>query len=124
MGIGVIASEQKYRFNWNAPIHVSAHDPNVIYHAANVLLRSEDRGFNWTEISPDLTRDEEDKQGKGSGPYTNENIEIYNTIFAIEESPHDADTPFGLEQMMVCYMSRGTEEQTGATLPLAVSAAV
>jgi len=92
VGIGVIASEQKYRFNWNAPIHVSAHDPKVIYHAANVLLRSEDRGFNWTEISPDLTRDEVDKQGKGSGPYTNENIEIYNTIFAIEESPHDANT--------------------------------
>jgi len=64
----------------------------VIYHAANVLLKSEDRGFNWTEISPDLTRNEKDKQGKGSGPYTNENIEVYNTIFAIAESPHDADT--------------------------------
>jgi photosystem II stability/assembly factor-like uncharacterized protein len=91
LGLGVVASEQKYRFNWNAPIHVSVHDPQVIYHAANVLLKSEDRGFNWTEVSPDLTRDEEDKQGKGSGPYTNENIEMYNTIFAIEESPHDAD---------------------------------
>jgi len=57
-----------------------------------VLLKSEDRGFNWTEISPDLTRNEKDKQGKGSGPYTNENIEVYNTIFAIAESPHDANT--------------------------------
>jgi photosystem II stability/assembly factor-like uncharacterized protein len=92
LGLGVVATEQKYRFNWNAPIHVSSHDPSVIYHAAQVLLRSNDRGFNWTEISPDLTRDEEDKQGKGSGPYTNENIEVYNTIFAIEESPHDANT--------------------------------
>ncbi len=92
LGLGVVASEQKYRFNWNAPIHVSAHDPQVIYHAANVLLKSADRGFNWTEVSPDLTRNEEDKQGQGSGPYTNENIEIYNTIFAIEESPHDANT--------------------------------
>ena len=92
LGLGVPASEQKFRFNWNAPIHVSSHDPNVIYHAANVLLRSEDRGFNWTEVSPDLTRDEEDKQGRGSGPYTNENIEIYNTILALEESPHDSDT--------------------------------
>jgi photosystem II stability/assembly factor-like uncharacterized protein len=92
LGLGVVASEQKYRFNWNAPIHVSAHDPGVIYHAANVLLKSEDRGFNWTEISPDLTRNEIDKQGKGSGPYTNENIEVYNTIFALAESPHDANT--------------------------------
>lgn len=92
LGLGVPASEQKLRFNWNAPIHVSAHDPSVIYHAANVLLRSDDRGYRWTEVSPDLTRDEEDKQGRGSGPYTNENIEVYNTIFALEESPHDADT--------------------------------
>ncbi len=92
LGLGVPASEQKLRFNWNAPIHVSVHDPNVIYHAANMLLRSEDRGHTWTEVSPDLTRDEEDKQGLGAGPYTNENIEVYNTIFALEESPHDANT--------------------------------
>ena len=39
-----------------------------------------------------MTRNEKDKQGKGSGPYTNENIEVYNTIFAIAESPHDANT--------------------------------
>ena len=92
LGLGVVATEQKYRFNWNAPIHVSVHDPKVIYHGANVLLKSEDRGFHWTEVSPDLSRNEEDKQGKGSGPYTNENIEVYNTIFAFEESPHDAAT--------------------------------
>ena len=92
LGLGVEAKEQKLRFNWNAPIHVSEHDGTVIYHAANVVLRSDDRGFTWQAISPDLTRDEEDKQGPGSGPYTNENIEVYNTIFAFEESPHDADT--------------------------------
>ncbi|MEE4161325.1 MAG: hypothetical protein V2I25_02385 [Woeseiaceae bacterium] len=91
-GLGVEAKDSKYRFNWNSPIHVSLHDPSVIYHAANVLLKSTDRGFNWTEASPDLTRDEADKQGKGAGPYTNENIEQYNTIFAFAESPHDADT--------------------------------
>ena len=92
LGLGLPASEQKLRFNWNAPIHVSAHNPEVIYHAANVLLRSDDRGFNWTEVSPDLTRNESDKQGSGSGPYTNEKIEVYNTIFSLEESPHDANT--------------------------------
>jgi hypothetical protein len=92
LGLGVEAKDQKLRFNWNAPIHVSEHDSAVIYHAANVLLRSDDRGFTWRAVSPDLTRNEEDKQGPGSGPYTNENIEVYNTIFAIEESPHDADT--------------------------------
>lgn len=91
-GLGRMSSDAKYRFNWNAPIHVSLHDPSVIYHAANVLLKSTDRGFSWSEASPDLTRNETDKHGKGAGPYTNENIEQYNTIFSLEESPHDADT--------------------------------
>ncbi|MEO1574567.1 MAG: hypothetical protein AAFU65_06355, partial [Pseudomonadota bacterium] len=91
-GLGTRSRDSKYRFNWNAPIHVSTHDASVIYHGANVLLKSDDRGFNWTEISPDLTRNEADKHGEGAGPYTNENIEQYNTIFAFAESPHDAQT--------------------------------
>ncbi len=91
-GLGRLTRDARYRFNWNAPIHVSLHDPKVIYHGANVLLKSTNRGYDWSEVSPDLTRDEDDKQGKGSGPFTNENIEQYNTIFAFAESPHDADT--------------------------------
>ncbi|MFT4767742.1 MAG: photosystem II stability/assembly factor-like uncharacterized protein [Glaciecola sp.] len=91
-GLGQLASDSKYRFNWNAPIHVSLHDPKVLYHGGNVLLKSVNRGFDWAEASPDLTRNEADKQGQGSGPYTNENIEQYNTIFSFAESPHDADT--------------------------------
>ncbi|MEE4279308.1 MAG: hypothetical protein V2I82_12635 [Halieaceae bacterium] len=90
-GLGLLARDAKYRFNWNAPIHVSVHNPEVIYHGGNVLLKSSNRGFDWVEASPDLTRNEDDKQGKGSGPYTNENIEQYNTIFSFAESPHDAD---------------------------------
>ena len=91
-GLGQLTRDARYRFNWNAPIHVSVHDPKVIYHGANVLLKSTNRGYDWTEVSPDLTRDEDDKQGRGAGPFTNENIEQYNTIFAFAESPHDAAT--------------------------------
>ena len=84
----------KYRFNWNAPIVVSSHDANVIYHAGNILMRSRDRGRSWEEASPDLTRDEDDKQGPGGGPITNEGAggEIYNTIIYVSESPHDPGT--------------------------------
>ena len=88
-GVGVQPRNSRYRANWNAPILVSRHDPKVIYHATQLLLRSTDRGYNWTEISPDLTRNEIDKQGKMGRPYSNENIEVYNTIFALAESPHD-----------------------------------
>ena len=94
MAAAVPPREMKYRFNWNAPIIVSQHDPSVIYHAANVVLKSSDRGASWEEVSPDLTRDDEEKQGPGGGPITNEGAggEIYNTILYLAESPHDADT--------------------------------
>ncbi len=92
LAFGVPAKERRYRFNWNAPILVSQHDPKVIYHAGNVLFRSTDRGQSWTAISPDLTRNETDKQGPGGFPITNEVSENYNTIFYVAESPHDAKT--------------------------------
>lgn len=44
------------RFNWDAPINVSAHDPKRIYHASQRVWRSDDRGDSWTAVSPDLTK--------------------------------------------------------------------
>ncbi len=83
--------EQSARFNWNAPIISSPHDRNTIYHAGNVVFRTTDRGLSWDTVSPDLTRDEEDKQGPGGGPYTNEGAggENYNTLMYLVESPHE-----------------------------------
>ncbi len=91
-GLASIPSEQKYRFNWNAPIVASDHNPSVLYHGANVVLRSTDRGNSWIPISPDLTRNEKEKQGPGGSPITNEGAggEVYNTIFTIAESPRQA----------------------------------
>ena len=39
-------------------------------------------GKTWKEVSPDLTRNEKEKQGKGGGPYTNEAVgaENYGTL--------------------------------------------
>ena len=83
------AREMKYRFNWSAPIVVSAFDPSVIYHGANVLLRSRDRGRTWEEASADLTRAQDEKLGYGGGPITNEGAggEIYGTLASVAESP-------------------------------------
>ena len=92
LAFGVSPSERKYRFNWNAPVIVSEHDPNVIYHAGNVVLESTDRGHSWTEISPDLSRDNPETQGPGGFPITNEVSENYNTIMYLAESPRSADT--------------------------------
>lgn len=48
--------EPAERFNWDAPINVSAHDPKRIYFASQRVWRSDDRGDSWTPISGDLTK--------------------------------------------------------------------
>jgi photosystem II stability/assembly factor-like uncharacterized protein len=48
--------EPAYRFNWNAPILISPHDPKTIYFGGNFLFKSTDRGDKWETISADLTR--------------------------------------------------------------------
>ncbi len=85
------AEDNRYRFQWTAPIHVSPHDPKVVYHAANVLFRTEDGGQSWKAISPDLTRNDKSKQKWSGGPITGDNtgVEWYDTIFAVAESPKE-----------------------------------
>lgn len=94
MVYGKDSKDLKYRTNWNAPVIVSPHDPSVIYFGAQYLLKSDDRGTTWSEISPDLTRNDPAKQGRNGGPITPENVgaEFYNTIFYIAESPVEEGT--------------------------------
>jgi photosystem II stability/assembly factor-like uncharacterized protein len=91
LGLSIAPKDSKYRYNWNAPIITSPHDRNTIYHAGNVVFKSTDEGQSWQVISPDLTKNELDKQGPGGGPFTNEAAggENYNTITALVESQHE-----------------------------------
>jgi len=91
---GRAAKDLKYRFQWTAPILLSPHDPDTLYHAAQVLLRSRDGGQTWDEISPDLTRNDASKQDYSGGPIAHEftGVETYDTIFYVVESPHEAGT--------------------------------
>jgi photosystem II stability/assembly factor-like uncharacterized protein len=75
------------RWNWCAPILVSPHDSDVIYHGANVVVRSAYRGEVWEEISPDLTTNDPSKLPTGKGG--DGNIQ-YCTITTIDESPLEA----------------------------------
>jgi photosystem II stability/assembly factor-like uncharacterized protein len=88
---GHAASELKYRFQWTAPILISPHDHRVVYHAANVLFKTSDGGRHWTPISPDLTRNDKSKQKWSGGPITGDNtgVEVYDTIYALAESPKE-----------------------------------
>jgi photosystem II stability/assembly factor-like uncharacterized protein len=81
----------KYRYNWNAPIIWSKHEPNAFYHGSQKLIKTTDNGKSWIEVSPDLTRNDTTKQGKGGGPLTNEVVgaENYGTLAYVIESPHE-----------------------------------
>ena len=50
------ADEETDRFNWDAPILISPHDPARIFFASQRLWRSDDRGESWEAISGDLSR--------------------------------------------------------------------
>lgn len=84
--------ELEYRFNWNSPIIQSPHDPLTVYFGSNVVFKTTDFGDSWEQISPDLTTDDEDKQGPAGGPawYENTVAEWHTTIISLAESPHTA----------------------------------
>lgn len=79
----------KLRANWNSPVIVSPHDPDVIYYGSQYLMKSTDRGASWEILSEDLTRNDKEHQGLGGYPISNEQItaESYNNLFVIAESP-------------------------------------
>ncbi len=47
--------EPSERFNWDAPILISPHDPARLYYASQRVWRSDDRGDSWRPVSGDLT---------------------------------------------------------------------
>lgn len=82
-------NELKYRFQRVSPIHVSPHDPSIVYHCSQYVHRTTDEGRTWETISPDLTAFEADKQVISGAPITRDitGEEFYSTIYAIRESP-------------------------------------
>ncbi len=88
-----------FRSNWEAPIAFSgrstplagarsAQDDSIGYYGANVLFATRDRGRTWTIVSPDLTRNDPDKQRVAGGPINTDvsGAEFYDTIFDIAPS--------------------------------------
>jgi photosystem II stability/assembly factor-like uncharacterized protein len=47
--------EKPFRFNWQTPIHLSRHNPTVLYMGSNKFHRSMDQGDTWQTFEPDLT---------------------------------------------------------------------
>lgn len=84
------------RFNWDAPIEVSHHEPTRLYFASYRVWRSDDRGDSWTPISGDLTRSQErielpimGRVQSWDNPWDISAMSNYNTVTSIGESPVD-----------------------------------
>jgi photosystem II stability/assembly factor-like uncharacterized protein len=80
------------RYNWNTPFFLSPHNPDVVYAAANRVLKSDWRGDDLYPISPDLTRADEEKiliSTTTTGGITPDNTgaETFGTIVSLAESP-------------------------------------
>lgn len=89
--------EDPERFNWDAPILVSPHEPTRLYFASHRVWRSDDRGDSWRAISGDLTKNQERIElpimGSTQGwdmPWDMLAMSNYNTITSISESALEA----------------------------------
>ncbi len=102
------AKDMKYRFDWNSPIIWSKHEPGVFYHGAQYLMRTADTGRTWKEVSPDLTRNEKEKQGKPGVPFTNEGVgaENYGVLSYIMESPQEKGVIYTGSNDGLVYLTR------------------
>ncbi|MCL6265948.1 WD40/YVTN/BNR-like repeat-containing protein [Flagellimonas myxillae] len=88
------AGEPHERFNWDAPILVSPHNPTRLYFASYRVWKSENRGDDWTAISGDLTRNEDrltlpimGRQQSWDNAWDVLAMSNYNTITSLAESP-------------------------------------
>jgi photosystem II stability/assembly factor-like uncharacterized protein len=86
--------EPHYRFQWNSPVAVSAHEHTTIYYAGNYLFKSRDRGDTWTRLGNDLTTgvDRNKLQISGKTPdkttlSRHDGVEEYPAITTFSESP-------------------------------------
>lgn len=101
------------RFNWDAPILVSQHDPKRLYFGSQRVWRSNDRGDSWTAISPDLTKDEErlslpimGRQQSWDAAWDVYAMSTYNTITSLAESAQDEDIMYAGSDDGLLHMTK------------------
>jgi photosystem II stability/assembly factor-like uncharacterized protein len=82
-----------YRFNWNTPLMLSPHNPNIVWLGANRMFRSYDQGNHWV-ASADLTKRVDrcnvtlmGAPGTAAQLSKNDGVSSFSTITAISESP-------------------------------------
>jgi photosystem II stability/assembly factor-like uncharacterized protein len=84
----------RYRFQWNSPLVMSAHDSKTLYYGGNYLFKSTNRGDSWTRLGADLTsgveRDKLPILGKVPDKNTlsrHDGVQNYPCASTVAESP-------------------------------------
>ncbi len=112
--------EPAERFNWDAPILVSAHNPQRLYHASYRVWRSDDRGNSWQAISGDLTRNSNrmhlpvmDRTWSVNSGFDLLAMSDYSTIANLAESPIDENILYaGTDDGLIQATSDGGKNWT------------
>ncbi len=91
--MGQSAEDLRERVQWTFPIVFDRHDADVLYTGTQKVWKTTNEGQSWTQISPDLTRNDPATVGASGGPITKDQtgVETYATIFAIAPSYHDGN---------------------------------
>lgn len=105
------------RYNWDAPILVSHHNPKHLYFGTQRVWKSENRGDSWTPISKDLTKNEErltlpimGRQQSFDNPWDVYAMSTYNTITSLAESKINKDLIYaGTDDGIIQYTKDGGE---------------
>ena len=91
--------EAAYRWNWDAPLHISKYDNRRLYFGANKLFRTDDRGNTWKVLSGDLTRQIDRNKLEVMGKVwsvdavaKNGSTDVYGQTTTIAESNFDENT--------------------------------
>lgn len=112
--------EDQFRWNWDAPLAVSMHQPTRIFFAANKLFRSDDRGNSWTTLGGDLTRQIDRNTLEVMGRIQsidavakNGSTSPYGTIVAFSESPKSENLLYvGTDDGLIQVSSNGGQSWT------------
>jgi len=86
--------EPPLRWNWDAPLLISPHDPARLWLASNRLFRSDDRGQSWQIVGGDLTRQLDRNKLPVMGRLwsvdavaKHQSTSLYGNAVALDESP-------------------------------------
>lgn len=115
-------ADTAYRFDWDAALLMSSHDNKRLYFGGNKLMRTNDRGSTWEEISPDLTRGVPENMLRLMGRSwskddmaTKSNMGV---IVSIAESPLDENVLFtGSGDGLIHYTSDGGATWNKSKMP-------